>query len=60
MKVLWEVHVTPCLYNDLPAYQIAKTQRVQKPAARVVCRVPHYTHVTPHPPPPPALPFYYV
>ena len=41
------MHVTPCLYYGLPAYQIAEIQRVQKAAARVVCRVPRYTHVTP-------------
>ena len=32
----------------LPAYQIAEIQRVQNAAARLVCKVPRFAHITPY------------
>lgn len=32
----------------LPAYQIAKIQRAQNAAARLVCKVPRFAHITPY------------
>jgi len=36
------------LYLNLPAYQLARLQRVQNSLARVVCKVPKHHHITPH------------
>ncbi len=42
-------HVDYCngLLYDLPQYQIAKFQRIQNMAARLVFKLPKFTHVTP-------------
>ena len=35
------------LYYGLPAYQIAKLQRIQNAAARLLSQVSRYSHITP-------------
>ena len=35
------------LYYGLPAYQIAKLERIQNAAARLVCSTPRFSHITP-------------
>ena len=42
-------HLDYCngLLNNLPDYQIAKLQRIQNMAARLVFKLPKYSHVTP-------------